>query len=132
MRNGNTVQNAPKLLLDKALYEGQNVPPHVVRERRIVWNLFLHLLQNGGWTVDSVNDGDTDTRTRSAKAAMELIFNLDEAYVFLSNTKTENKAHYIYLVLGNDIDVVSDWSFTEGDPDGFNAAMDKFDAEAFA
>lgn len=37
--------------------------------------------------------------------------------------------HGVLLVLGNGEDIISDWNFTEGDPDGFDRAISAFDVE---
>jgi|SRR5579864_3103816 len=127
----NTIENAPPLELDKTLYLNHPVPPHVRRERRIVWNLMKHLYSQGGWNVVKVYDGDEYTLTIDAKAALEVIFNRDAVQVGFKNS-VKGKTHYVKLVLGNDMDVISDWNYTQGDPDGFDAAMDKFDPDVFA
>jgi len=62
---------------------------------------------------------------------MELIFNLDDAWVGFKQ-ESAPAVHYVRLVMGNDTDVVSDWNYKQGDPDGFSATMEKFDAEEFA
>ena len=46
--------------------------------------------------------------------------------------KPEGNEHAVYLVLGNDLDIISDWNFTDGDPDGFNAAMEAFDTDKYS
>ena len=125
------IQTPPTLELDKVLYKDRAMPPDVRRERRIVWNLIHHLYQNGGWTVARVEDGETRPKVTSAKAAMELLFNLDDAWLGFSNT-TSKRTHYVRFVFGNDMDVISDWNYSEGDPDGFDAAMNKFNVEAYA
>lgn len=125
------IENAPALKLDEVLHPDGKIPVHVVRERRVVWNLLLHLGARG-WNAAYVDDGDTETRVRSTKGAMELIFNLDDARVVFKSKRNPLHIHTVLLVLGNDLDVVSDWNFTTGDPDGFSAAMDAFDAEKFA
>lgn len=44
----------------------------------------------------------------------------------------EQNEHGILLVLCNDAeDVLSDWNYTDGDPDSFNAAVGSFKAEDF-
>jgi hypothetical protein len=106
------------------------VRPQGRLERRIVANLIAHLEANG-FEVTSVFDGDHYQRATDIKSAMELIFNLDEAKLIARKPKFESE-HWIYLVLGNGVDIVSDWSFTIGDPDQFKAVMDAFDAEEFA
>jgi hypothetical protein len=123
------MENAPALELDKVLYKNRPMSPRTRRERRIVWNLFKHLA-TAGWYPSQVWDSEKYTKTNTPKAAMELIFNLDEAHVFVS--KKGQKPHSIFLVLGNDLDVLSDWTYGEADTDGFNALIDKFDAEVYA
>lgn len=99
-------------------------------ERRIVANLIAHLESNG-FHVTSVYDGEEDIKVTDMKSAMELIFNLDDSRVYFSAGPTADD-HSVVLVLGNGIDVVSDWTFTEGDPDKFYAVMDQFDGEDYA
>lgn len=109
---------------------GSTVSPNGRLERCIVANLIAHLAKHQ-WHPHSVFDGDDEIMVHSGKAAMELIFNLDEASVrFWKESRTH--WHGILLVLGNGIDIVSDWNYSEGDADGFNAAMDLFDAEQYA
>lgn len=126
-----SMENAPDLDIDKVLYNrGRPMLPHVRREWRIVWNLIKHL-NASGWAVVKVYDGDEYTHTVSEKQALEVIFNLDDAQVGFKK-EGPTKTHYVKLVLGNDLDIISDWNYSEGDPDGFNAVMEKFDAEVFA
>lgn len=126
-----TFENAPALKLDKVLYKNQPMPPHVRRARRIVWNLFNHLLTHGKWRVARVFDGEENPLVNSSKDALEIIFNLDDCWVGFKQLD-KSKTHCVRLVLGNDLDVISDWNYSEGDPDGFDAAMEKFDAEVYA
>jgi hypothetical protein len=98
-------------------------------ERRIVANLIARIEANG-FEVRSVFDGERYERATDTKAAMELIFNLDHAKLIVRKPKCPE--HWIYLVLGNGIDIISDWSYTTNDPDGFNTVMDEFDVEEFA
>jgi hypothetical protein len=127
----NTIENAPVLDLDKVLYfsRGLKPSPRTIRERRVVWNLFKHLLADG-WHIASVYDGDDYVKVTDPKSALEIIFNLDDTTV--SFVKAGAQRHGVKLVLGNDLDVISDWYFSAGDPDGFSATMDKFDAEVCA
>jgi hypothetical protein len=98
------------------------------RERRIVANLIAHM-EREGWKVQGVHDGDGFDKAEDMKAAMELIFNLDDAGLYFEKSGAE---HRVLLILGNDLDIISDWNYSEGDADGFNAAMEKFDVEQFA
>ena len=118
---------------------GQGVSPEGKLERRIVWNLCAHLVL-AGFVPFRTFDGDCFEYVGGAKEAMEFIFNLDEVSLRfipvsccqLTKKNKERREHGVLLVLGNGVDIVSDWNYTEGDPDGFSAAMDKFDAEDYA
>lgn len=102
-------------------------------ERRIVWNMFAYLLARG-WAPVSVWDGEERHPVADAKAAMELVFDLDEATVCFMHKPTDSNetTHSVVLVLGNGVDVISDYGYSDGDADGFRAAMHAFDAEVFA
>ena len=108
---------------------GAKVSPEGRLERRIVANLIAHLRKDG-FRPDYVYDGGDHIRVTSAKAAMEVVFSVDEAT--LQFRKPGFSRHGVLLILGNGVDVISDWNYSLGDPDGFDAAMDAFDAERFA
>lgn len=118
--------SAPRITLEQA---GAMLRPEQKLERRIVAGLIEHLA-SAGFAVHSVHDGEETTRTNAAQAALELIFNLDEVLVRFA--KPNKCLHGVLLVIGNGEDILSDWNYTEGDPDGFAAAMNAFDASAFA
>lgn len=107
-------------------------------ERRIVWNLIRHL-EGAGFRVFRTFDGDEWRYPKTAKGAMELIFNLDEVSLrfihaccgALRKDHKEAREHGVLLILGEGVDCINDWNYTEGDSDGFNAAMDAFDVEQF-
>ena len=117
----------PDLEIDKVLYSpARPMLPHVRHERRIVWNL-IRFLEREGHEVVLVDDGEERTAVKDAKAALELISNVDESHIFFRSPIGNN--HWVFLVGGNGEDIISDYSYTEGDPDGFSAAMDKFQDE---
>lgn len=120
---GTTIENCPKLELDKVLFSNGHIPAHVVRERRIVWNMFAYLLA-AGWHVAKIDTGDERIAVRSTKAAMEVIFNYDDVRVFVQDS--HGAQNWIVLVLGNDIDVISDYSIA------LDHLMTKFNAEDYA
>lgn len=96
-------------------------------ERFIVWNLIRHMNERG-WKLESVNDGDRWRKVANAEAAMERIFDLDISWISFRKVKTA-VTHTVMLVLGNSPDeVVSDYSFN--DTDSFSDDMESFDAEA--
>jgi hypothetical protein len=119
-------------------------------ERRIVAGLVAHM-ETKGFRVTGVWDGEEWEKADTAKQAMEFIFNLDEASLRFvpaegfDREKHEServitnrggnayapKEHGVFLVLGNGIDIISDWNYNKNDSDGFNAAMESFNAEDF-
>lgn len=123
------IQQPPVLDHDLLMKQRHNYDVHASGklERRIVFNLCLHL-QAAGFNLVSVWDGEDNTPVKTPKDAMELIFNLDEAS--LRVRKDGFKTHGILLIVGEGDTIITDWNYTEGDPDGFSAAMDAFDAEA--
>lgn len=119
---------------------GCGVSPNGRLERRIVANLIAHI-ERAGFKVHSVNDGDELAPVSTAKEAMERVFAVDEASLRFYRGGRKGRGfdglsnddwHGVLLVLGNGIDVISDWNYSEGDADGFDAAMNAFDAEVFA
>lgn len=92
-------------------------------ERAIVWNLCRYMAANG-WHVNVVDDGDDNIAVEDAKAAMELIFNLDQAWI---GFKKDEAMHEAFLVLGNGEDIVSDWNYSN--TDDFNDIIRMFNTE---
>ncbi len=119
------IENAPRLNIDKGLHKDEPIPVHVVRERRIVWNFLKHL-ESCGVEPRVVDDGDEETAVRSKKAVMELLFNLDEATVHFTEPQHLSGTGWVYFVLGNDIDVVSDYSTN------LDKIISKFNPEDYA
>ena len=109
---------------------GSKVSPRGRLERRIVANLIAHLEANG-FQVTGLYDGEELEPCSDMKSAMELIFNLDEAWLRVRKAECDGDRE-IFLVLGNGIDTISDWTYLASDPDGFNAAMNAFDADRLA
>jgi hypothetical protein len=118
----------PDLAIDKILYPKFGVSPRGKLERRIVANLIAHL-KRAGFRPYEVDDREEVTKVKGTKDTMELLFNLDEAWVFFTNGSS---THWVYFTMGEGTTMICDHSFTEGDPDGFLAAMDAFEAEDYA
>jgi len=101
-------------------------------ERAAVRRL-LRALTAGGWGLAGIFDGEVMERPKTEAEAMALVFNLDESS--LRVRRPGGKVHGILIVLGNHPDgseVVADWNYTDGDPDGFDAFMDGFAASEAA
>lgn len=125
-----TIFEVPALAYDAMMLKrfGQKVSAQGVLERRIVWNLCAHM-EEAGWKVQGVHDGDEFTECVDAKAAMELIFDLDDAGLYFQKGSAE---HRVLLISGNGVDMIGDWNYSLNDKDGFNAAMEAFDTETCA
>lgn len=97
-------------------------------ERRVMWNFLAHMAA-AGWTPCAVlYDEWVDVST--VNEVMEEVFSMDEIQVVFRKDKNE---HCVYIVLGNDgDDIISDWSYFTSDHDGFNAAVESFDAARVA
>lgn len=125
----------PALDVDDVMLQehGQRLSLVEKAERRIVANLIDHLKRHG-FCLHSVLNSDSNVRVKSMKKAMEAIFEADNNPVLYvrkhaASCQAERVVHGIQIVLGNGIDMISDYTFSIGDADGFAAAMENFDAE---
>lgn len=127
---------------------GHKVSQEGKLERRIVAGLVAHMATKG-FRITGVWDGEEWEKANTAKEAMEFIFNLDEASlrfvptagfdrekhekdrVVTSRNAYAPNEHGVFLVLGNGVDIISDWNYFKDDKDGFNAAMESFKSEDF-
>lgn len=129
----NCLQNPPQLEINKVLYDKREMPTHVRLEQRIVWNL-LFVLEKAGFHCVSVDDGDENTKTTGKVSAMELLFNLDDAYLFVKHDKAvgidSDRKQWIRFVFGNGVDVISDYNASSYQ--GFQKVMDGFQPEEYA
>jgi hypothetical protein len=125
-----TPVNVPALDIDALMLNkyGRKLTANGVLERRIVANLIAHL-EEAGFKVSSLFDSEEETPVADMKAAMELIFNLDEAWLRFANKN--GGTHTVFLVLGNGEYIISDWNFYRDDGDGFNKAMEAFDVDKY-
>jgi hypothetical protein len=104
-------------------------------EKRIVRGLIRHM-KKAGFSPFRVNDGGEMIYVDgSERRAMNAVFAVDESSLRFAPTEVANRLlrdeaiereHGVLLICGNGIDIISDWTFTDGDPDGFNAAMDAY------
>ena len=115
----------PKLDIDAKLH-GTTRPLTIEQqgERRIVAALIDHLAKSG-FSPCEVHS-DEVVKTADKKSMMEEVFNLDDCWVGFKKGK---HTRFVYFVLGNGMDMISDWRFDKDDIDGFNAAMEAFKAE---
>ena len=109
---------------------GRENAARLKRERRIVWNLIKHVVANG-FELDSVYDGGDYVPVKSAKDAMEAIFSVDD-----STLRFRHPGHAkllgVFLVGGNGVDIVSDYSAPNDNVGGWNDVMDAFSPDDYA
>jgi len=122
----NTVKHPPSLKCD----EGSSLSASGKIERRVVWNL-LSRLWDAGFSAVSVDDGsDRRIKCLDHEAVMEAVFAVDEALILVkSKQRRGSRMHWIKVVGGNGEDIISDWGYSDGDPDGFNACMESMNTE---
>lgn len=125
----------PALDIDAILYKGQPLPNRQLIEHRLVWNLLRFLAAND-WIVCRLYDGDDNHNFKGdidkrIKAAMEMVFNLDEC-TMLFQLEGSKKTHTVTIILGNDgWDAIADHTYSANDSDNFGAVMEDFDCESF-
>jgi hypothetical protein len=110
----------------EALTNPRNRVDGMRAERRAVALLIAHLAAKG-FALTGASDGEARERCTTAKEAMEVVFSVDESWLYFRNP-AHAKGHTVYIVLGNADDgseVAADFSMG----DGFDDAIDElFDA----
>ncbi len=90
----------------------------IATERKIVRRLIREAI-NAGWRPVYVYDGEQQVRVESEKAALDVVFSVDESTITFQNA--EGKRAGALIVLGNYYDVFVDYNPTPG----FNEAMER-------
>lgn len=90
----------------------------IATERKIVRRLIREAI-NAGWHPVYVYDGEQQVRVKSEKAALDVVFSVDESTITFQNA--EGKRAGALIVLGNYYDVFVDYNPTPG----FNEAMER-------
>jgi hypothetical protein len=94
-------------------------------ERAIITAL-IPFMQGAGFKLVCVFDGEELVKVKTAEEAIDAAFAVDESRIMFK--ANDGETHGVLLILGNGEDVISDWSYSEGDPDGFDKHMDSFTA----
>lgn len=106
-------------------------------EREALRRLIQHLIRHQ-FTVTHVDDGGEHVAVTNARAIEDAVFSVDVSRILVvsevdTDGTVKRRVHSILIVLGNAPDgseIVSDYRYADGDPDGFDACMDAFlDAE---
>lgn len=103
---------------------GLTVEERLQVEREIVGRL-IDMALDEGWKLDSVWDGEEDTHVHDKEAALDTIFAVDESTLtFFQEPRTRRS---VLIVLGNGVDVISDYSSPdpERDIEDFNGLMER-------
>jgi hypothetical protein len=100
-------------------------------ETKVFDKLFSDL-GKAGWTPTHIDTGDEQewVKVASIKEARTEFESVDEATIRVAKEGTTPKR--IFLVAGNGIDLICDYSFSEGDADGFSALMDQITDRIYA
>ena len=133
----------PTLDINASLYSDRPMPAHVRMEQRIVAALIAHMGEHG-WTPCEIAESGERHPVSDAKSAMEWIFNLDDSFLVLTKVvtvpavdaigqleRTYTARHWIRLITGNGRDIVSDYSCTPSNADGFDTVVSAFDTEVY-
>lgn len=89
-------------------------------ERVIIKNL-IQTMAAHGWHVDHIWDGEQEVRNSELGAQLDAIFAVDESQIIFENP--QGRQHWVSLILGNGIDVISDYSTALHKADNFEAVM---------
>lgn len=88
-----------------------------IETERLIVSKLIDIAAEHGWKVHSVFDSEEYVRTRTKAEALDAIFAVDEATLRFTHPDCGSKLRGVLLVLGNDMDVVSDWSYPDEDND---------------
>jgi hypothetical protein len=93
-------------------------------ERRIVGKLIDQAIEEG-WELDSVYDGEDycSVGEKDKNTALEYVFSVDESTLRFRKPTCDLRG--VFIVLGNGIDVLSDWSEPEDDDEDFSGLLER-------
>jgi hypothetical protein len=117
--------------IDRSVLRRETVMETAIRnqdgEREAVRRLVRELSYKG-FVITHVDDGGVKVPVHSLRHVEEVVFSVDvSTLIVFSDRRDKRRNHQIAIILGNAEDgseVVADWSYAPGDPDGFNAAME--------
>lgn len=91
----------------------------IALERKIVRKL-IRMMRHAGWMPYKVDDGGDKLISVTTEAEiLDAVFAVDEARIKFYDGKC---IHNVLVVLGNEYDVICDWSYNE--TDNFNSVME--------
>ena len=112
-----TIPTMPELSVDAAAKARGWRPnaDHLI-ERQIVWALLHTMIDTHPGRGIVVFDGDENVACGDPEAAMEVVFNLDTAWVRMGRS-------WVFLVMGNGIDIISDYGVNPATEAAVDAAL---------
>lgn len=97
-------------------------------ERNIVRHLIRHM-KSAGWSCNDVDDGgDEFVEVFTEGDLMEAAFAVDECTLIFKKGDSRYGVKLIYANGNMGFDVIADWSYSDGDADGFDARMGEVSA----
>lgn len=89
---------------------------------RVIIKHLIETMAAHGWKVDHIYDGGDEVRDTDIGAQLDTVFSVDEAQIIFENSA--GRQHWVSLILGNGIDVISDYSYAQYKADDFQALME--------
>jgi hypothetical protein len=114
--NAVSIPPVPRLDVDRQDIADRVLKASHIVERQIAWALLHHLAAEFPGVKVVVDDGGERIPCDSPKDAMEAIFAVDEAHIILGKS-------WVFLVLGNGEDVISDYGVNDAVERAVDAAM---------
>jgi hypothetical protein len=100
------------------------VEARIAREKQIVKDLVAYLAKHE-YHIVGIDNGEDETEVSKIDDVIKEAFATDEAWLKFEND--ENDLGYVFIVLGNDEDLISDWTWKVGSE--FPKVMDEFTKE---
>lgn len=91
---------------------------------RVIIKHLIQTMANHGWKVDHIWDGGDEIRATGIGDQLEAVFSVDESQIIFENSA--GRQHWVSIILGNGIDVISDYSFAAHKADDFEKVMTEF------
>ena len=93
---------------------------------RTTLNKLIAFMSQRDFSVHSVDDGGEVFKKPTRNSAIDALLSVDESYIWFNDYAGTCDPHSVFIVNGEGVDCITDWTSSRGDPDGFAAAMDTF------
>lgn len=84
----------------------------------------IRKLKKASFKITHISDGETQHTPKKESDIINTVFQFDDVWLYAK--KQNGPTHWIKITLGNQepADMFADWSFSDGDRDGFNVLID--------